>query len=320
MTAGETIGVDLGGTKMATAVVDSEQRILHQSRERSTGLEQEQLLKELEAEVGEALEARPNAAAVGLGIPCTIDQERGVAITAVNLPIENLPIRDWLSERLPIPVFIDNDANLAAYAEYLYGAARGARVLVMLTIGTGIGGGVVIAGEVFHGSIGAGAELGHIVIERDGPRCQGNCPNHGCVESLASGTAIAREGRAAGERHPESALGRALREGGFDGGQTVTDAAQAGDRVAREVVAAAGSNLGVALASYANIFNPDLIVIGGGAAEGAGELLLEPAREQVRGRALPPMNETPVRAAELGGGAGMIGAAAMAAHELDAAS
>ena len=126
-------------------------------------------------------------AAVGLGIPATIDHDRGIAISAVNLPIADLPIRDLVAERVGLPVFVDNDANVAALAEHLYGAAAGQPNAVMLTIGTGIGGGLILGGEIYRGSTGAGAELGHTVIQADGPPCQGNCPNHGCVETLASG-------------------------------------------------------------------------------------------------------------------------------------
>jgi glucokinase len=185
----------------------------------------------------------------------------------------------------------------------------------MITVGTGIGGGLIIDGEPYRGSIGAGAELGHVVIDLNGPRCQGNCPNRGCVEALASGTALGREGRVAGERNPDSALGKALAEGAEVDGRMVTEAAQAGDRTAIDTVALVGRRLGVAFASYANVFDPDVIVVGGGVIA-AGELLLEPAREELRSRALPPMNETRVAAAELGPEAGMIGAATMALEEL----
>jgi glucokinase len=179
---------------------------------------------------------------------------------------------------------------------------------------------LIIEGRIYRGSLGAGAELGHLVVNEGGPRCQGNCPGFGHIESLASGTAIGREGRAAAESEPDSALGRALAAGEEITGATVTEAAKAGDEVAGGVIARAGRHLGAALVSYANIFNPDVIVIGGGAAEGAGEMLLEPAREVLREQALRPMNETTVKHAELGGDAGMIGAAAMALAELDAAS
>ncbi|HJX32675.1 MAG TPA: ROK family protein [Solirubrobacterales bacterium] len=316
MTAGETIGVDLGGTKMLVGVLDHDSKVLWESREASTGQSEDELLDLLVREIDEAREARPAVAAIGLGIPATFDRERGVAISAVNLPIKDLPIRDVVSERTGLPVFVDNDANVAALAEHLYGAARGSRNAVMITVGTGIGGGLIVGGEVYRGETGAGAELGHTVIEIDGPRCQGNCPGRGCVESLASGSALGREGREAAEREPGSALGTMLAEGREIDGKAVTDAAQAGDPTAVGVVELIGSRLGVALASFANIFEPGAIVVGGGVIA-AGDLLLEPARREVRERALPPMDRTPVVEAELGEDAGMIGAAAMARIELE---
>jgi glucokinase len=311
----ETIGVDLGGTKMAVGVVDSEQHIHYEGKESSIGLSEDKLVEDLGRELEEAKQARPDVLSAGLGIPATIDHDRGVAIQAVNLEISDVPLRDLMQERIGLPVFLDNDANMAALAEYLYGAGRGAQNMVLLTIGTGIGGGLILGGEVYRGSTGGAAELGHIVIREDGLPCQGNCPNHGCVETYASGTALAREGKAAAEREPSSALGKALAEGPILG-RTVTDLAVNGDALATEVVADAGRHLGVALASLANIFDPDVIVIGGGVAA-AGELLIGPAREELQSRALDPMNGTPVKLAELGPDAGMIGAAAMALIELD---
>ncbi|HKH22420.1 MAG TPA: ROK family protein [Solirubrobacterales bacterium] len=315
MSTRETIGVDLGGTKMLVGVVDSERRIQYEGREPSVGLSEDKLVEDLARELQEAKDARPDVLAAGLGIPATIDRERGLAIHAVNLTITDVPIRDLMRERIGLPVFVDNDANTAALAEHLYGVARGAQDVVMLTIGTGIGGGLVLGGEVYRGSTGAAAELGHIVIVEDGLPCQGNCPNHGCVETYASGTALAREGTAAAQREPDSALGKALSAGPITG-RTVTQLALDGDALATEVVAQAGRHLGVALASLANIFNPDVFVIGGGVSA-AGELLIGPAREELQSRALPPMNRTPVKLAELGPEAGMIGSAAMALIELD---
>jgi glucokinase len=311
----ETIGVDLGGTKMAVGVVDSEQHIHYEGKESSIGLSEDKLVEDLGRELEEAIQARPDVVSAGLGIPATIDHDRGVAIQAVNLEISDVPLRDLMRERIGLPVFIDNDANVAALAEHLFGAGRGAQNVVMLTIGTGIGGGLVLGGEIYRGSTGGAAELGHIVVEEDGLPCQGNCPNHGCVETYASGTALAREGKAAAEREPDSALGKALAEGPILG-RTVTDLAAKGDALATDVVADAGRHLGVALASLANIFDPDVIVIGGGVAA-AGELLIGPARKELEARALDPMNRTPVKLAELGPEAGMIGAAAMALIELD---
>ena len=316
MSAGEIIGVDLGGTKMLLGVLGSGSEVLWESREASTGQGEDELVELLVREIGEARSARSGIAAVGLGIPATIDHDRGVAVSAVNLPLENVPIRDLVAERTDLPVFVDNDANVAALAEHLYGAARGADNAVMLTIGTGIGGGLILGGEIYRGTTGAGAELGHMPIEIDGPACQGNCPGHGCLETLASGTAIGREGREAAEREPGSALGKMQAEGRQIDGKAVTEAALAGDPTARAVFDLVGFRLGIALTGLANVFEPAVIVIGGGVIA-AGDLLLEPARRELRARALPPMNGTPVVAAELGEDAGMIGAAAMARIELE---
>jgi glucokinase len=316
MSEAETIGVDLGGTKMLVGVVDAERRVSFESREQSAGQTEKELLTGLERELSEAIATRPEVAAVGLGLPCTIDQRRGVAINAVNLPIRDLPIRDLIGERIGLPVFLDNDASVAALAEHLYGAARGAQNAVMVTVGTGIGGGLILGGRVFRGTNGGGSELGHTVVEFDGHPCQGSCPNRGCLEAVASGTAIAREGRLAAEREPDSVLGTALAEGRAIDGVLVTEAAKSGDEAAVAVFNLIGRKLGAGLTSFANIFEPEVIVVGGGVAAGAGELLIGPAREEVVSKALPPMNRVSVVGAELGGESGMIGAAAMARREL----
>jgi glucokinase len=311
----EAIGVDLGGTKMLLGVLDGDSETVWESRERSAGESEDELVELLVREIEAARAERPGVQAVGMGIPATIDHEKGLAISAVNLPIADLPIRDLVVERTGLPAFVDNDANVAALAEHRFGAARGTRNAIMLTIGTGIGGGLILGGEIYRGSTGVGAELGHVVIQADGPACQGNCPNHGCVEALASGTALGREGLAAAESHPDSALGRLQGEDKLVDGKAVTLAAQSGDEVAIGVFELIGTRLGVALASFANIFEPEVIVIGGGVIA-AGDLLLEPARRELEARALPPMKRIPVVAAELGEDAGMIGAAALARIEL----
>jgi glucokinase len=251
-------------------------------------------------------------AAVGFGIPCLIDQRSGMAVIAVNLPLAGISFADVMAERLGMPVFVDNDANVAALAEHRAGAAAGARDAVVLTIGTGIGGGLIVRGELYRGAIGSGAELGHMVIDMDGPPCQGNCPNRGCVEALASGTALAREARRIAEQRPGSGLARALQDGRELAGPLVTELAHDGDPSAIEVIELIGTRLGVAIASLVNIFNPQVVVIGGGVIA-AGELLLEPARAEVAARALPPSRDlVRIEAARFGVEAGMIGAAALA--------
>jgi glucokinase len=318
MSSPEAIGVDLGGTKMLLGVLAGEAEVVWDSREASTGQSEDELVELLIREIEEARSARPVVEAIGLGIPATIDHDRGVALAAVNLPLANLPIRDLLQERTGLPVFVDNDANVAALAEHRFGAGKGTREMVMLTIGTGIGGGLILGGEIYRGATGAGAELGHLVIEMDGLPCQGNCPNRGCVETYASGTALGREGREAAEREPGSVLGAMLADGHPVDGKAVTEAALGGDPTAVGVIDLVGGRLGVALASLANVFEPEKIVVGGGVMA-AGELLLEPARRELAARALTPMNRTPVLAAQLGQDAGMIGAAAMARVELERA-
>ncbi|UJA21037.1 ROK family protein [Thermoleophilia bacterium SCSIO 60948] len=311
------IGADLGGTKMLVGALDSERSELHRSTKPSGGHTQDELIETIATSLEAAIEEVPEAEAVGLGIPCTLDWERGIAIQAVNLPLKDVPIRDLLSERLGLPVLIDNDANVAALAEHRFGAARGSDVAVILTLGTGIGGGLIVGGEVFRGSSGGGAELGHVIVDLDGPPCQGACRSRGCIETFASGTAIARDGLAAAERERSGALGEILEAGGEIDGKAVIEAALGGDEIAAAVVAEAGRKLGAALTSLANVFEPGLFAVGGGVMA-AGDLVLEPARRELRERALPPQDETPVVPAELGPDAGMVGAALMALEHLEA--
>jgi glucokinase len=215
-------------------------------------------------------------------------------------------------------VFVDNDANLALFAEHRAGAAKGATEALMLTIGTGIGGGLLLRGELYRGAIGAAAELGHTVIDMNGPRCQGNCPNRGCVEAMASGTALAREAARLAHEQPDSGLARALAAGNTLAGPLVTELAYDGDAAATQVLELIGTRLGVAITSFVNIFNPQVVVIGGGVMA-AGDLLLEPARATVAERALTPSRElVRIVPAEFGVEAGMIGAAALAFDRLAA--
>ena len=318
MPARRTIGVDMGGTKLLAGAVDAGLGVHHRAQRSVTGLDQPALLDIAVDAVQEVREAAgAEVAAVGFGIPCLFDQRSGVAVVAVNQPLKNVPFADIMAERLGLPVFADNDANVAVIAEHRAGAASGCNEVVMLTIGTGIGGGLILGGRPYRGAIGSAAELGHVVIEIDGPPCQGNCPNHGCVEALASGTALAREAVRFARERPGSGLARALEDGRELVGPLVTELAYDGDEAALEVIELIGTRIGVALANYVNIFNPEVIVIGGGVI-GAGELLLAPARAVVAERSLPPSrDEVKIVAARFGVEAGMIGAAALAFDGLE---
>lgn len=312
------IGIDLGGTKLAAGVVGDDLVVHHRAHRFSRGADQTEILDRLVEVVDELRvqnESEEPIAAVGMGIPSLIEQSSGRAVTTVNLPLADVPIRDLMCERLGLPVAIDNDANVAALAEQRFGAAKRKSDVVLLTLGTGVGGGVVIGGKGFRGSTGAGAELGHMTVLADGPPCQGNCPNRGCLETLCSGTAIARDATALAAERPHSALAAVVAEGRDLTGAIVTELAAGGDEDAIAVLAQAGHYLGTGIVSLINIFNPEAVVIGGGAAA-AGELLLGPARAVVAERALSPSKQQcEIVPAAFGAEAGMLGAAVLAFDE-----
>lgn len=309
------IGIDLGGTKLAAGVVSGDLVVHHRAHRFSRGASQTEILDRL-VEVVDELKLQNKGEqpieAVGMGIPSLLDHETGRAVMSVNLPIADLPIRDLMAERLGLPVAIDNDGNVAALAEQRFGAARGMRDVVLLTLGTGVGGGIVLGGKIFRGSTGSGAELGHITVLADGPPCQGFCPNLGCLETMCSGTALARYANEHANENPDSPLGLELAAGREVTGATATELAHDGDSGSIAVLAKAGHYLGAGLVSLSNIFNPEAIVIGGGAAA-AGELLIGPAREHLAKFGLSPNKDiAKVLPAGFGAEAGMLGAAALA--------
>jgi glucokinase len=311
------VGIDLGGTKLLAGTVGPDLAVHHRALRQALGLDQAALLDTCVAAVEEARDVAGEGvvAAVGFGIPCTIDRRTGVAVFSTHLPIVDLPFGALMSERLGLPVAVDNDATCAVLAEARYGAGRGASNVVLMTLGTGIGGGLYLDGRLFRGATGAGAEMGHMVIDADGPPCQGNCPNRGCLEALASGSALVREAALRVGREPDTPLGRAMEEGVPLTGPLITEFAHDGDPVARASIEVIGRNLGVGLANLVNIFEPEVIVIGGGVIA-AGEMLLGPAREEMMRRALAPgRDEVRVEAAAFGSEAGMIGAALLAREE-----
>ena len=298
------IGVDVGGTKTLSAVLTREGAIEARVERHTIVSSQEALLAELDSAVDELRAEHSDVAAIGFGIPSRIDQRTGRAIASVNIPLADLDFRDRMHERHGLPVAIDNDGNAAAIAEWKAGAARGAGYVVMLTLGTGVGGGLILDGQPYRGAHGGGAELGHIVVDFDGPPCA--CGGRGHLEAVASGKAA-------------SVVARELYGSEADAHELVRRA-QAGESKAVEAMAKIGRYLGAGLATFVNIFEPELIVIGGGFGE-ASELLLGPAREVLARDGLVPGRETvKIVEAQLGADAGVIGAGMIAFEALDSGS
>ena len=310
MPSGCVIGVDLGGTKLLGGVVSDGLLVHHRARRPApaTGA-----LDALAGIVDELCAAGDEEiTAVGLGIPSLVDAGRGTAAWTNHLELAGVPVADVLSERLGLPVAVDNDANAALLAEHHAGAAAGARHALMLTVGTGVGGAAIVDGRLLRGAGGAAGEMGHVPVDADGPPCPGSCPGRGCLEARVSGIALAREGREAAQEDPRSALAAAAAEGREITGALVTELAHDGDAAARAAVARVGRWLGVGLAGLANVFDPEVVVIGGGVGH-AGELLLEPARAELAARARPPSAERVlVVPAAFGDESGMLGAALLA--------
>ena len=317
MPAPRVIGVDLGGTKLLAGAVDPALGVHHRVQRTVVGLDQQALLDVAVQVVTETIAAAgAPVQAVGFGIPVLIDRATGRAVVGVNTLLHDIAFADVMTQRLGVPVFVDNDGNCAALAEHRAGACRGYSEAIVVTLGTGIAGGLILRDEIYRGALGAAGELGHMVIEFDGPACHGNCPNHGCAEVYASGTALVEEARRLAAARPQSELTQVLASEPAVAGPLITELAQNGDEAALEAITLIGSRLGIVLANLINIFNPQVIAIGGGVI-GAGELLLAPARAVVAERVLPFLTDSmEIVAARFGVEAGMVGAAALAYHEL----
>ena len=302
------IGVDVGGTKIAAGVVTPDGEILEEARyptPHSPGTLVETIAKAI-TEVGDGYEA----GGVCLAVPGLILAQENKVVFSPNLhAIDGIPLKDELEPQIGLPLTIENDGNAAAWGEFRFGAGSEADHLVFVTLGTGIGGGVIAHGVLMRGAQGSGGELGHVTIQATGPRCA--CGNHGCLEALASGTAIARRARELAIENPESALGR-LAASRQVLGEDVTELAREGDDLALSVLDETGRWLGVGLAGFVNVFNPEVVAVGGGAME-AGELVLRAARREVTLRARPPSRDlAEVKVATLGPRSGVLGAAALA--------
>jgi glucokinase len=306
------LGVDVGGTKVAVAALHEVDVVAR--AERPTVLSSSQaLLDGLEATAREVIEDSGPPAAVGVGVPSQIDYGTGTVETSVNIPLTGVALREELGGRFGVPVFVDNDANVAALAEaHLLGCDE----LVMLTLGTGVGGGVVTGGRTFRGAHGLGAELGHFTLMPDGPPCPGNCPNSGCVEAYCSGQALERDATELARDKPGSRLAAALDADGEVSARDLVTAAEEGDSDAVLVLGRFARMLGVAIAGYVNVFEPERVVIGGGLSR-ASHLFFERAVQEAGARALPALyRRVEVSLAQGGPDAGVMGAGLLAQHEI----
>ncbi|MEJ7568308.1 MAG: ROK family protein [Gaiellaceae bacterium] len=297
MKSQRVIGVDLGGTKILAGVLDRD-GATHETCEVRTPTESQEALVEGIAEAVEQV-LEPGIAALGLGIPSVIDRSDGRSLGSINIPLAGIALGEVLGERFGIPAAVENDANAAALAEWRRGAGRGADDLVMLTLGTGVGGGLVLNGSLYRGW----AELGHVVVVADGPPCQGNCTGRGHLEAVASGNAA---DRAAEELWGPGSTAEQL-----------VERARAGDGEAVEAFARIGGLLGAAIGSFVNIFGVGLVVVGGGFGIAAADFLFEPALETARREALEPGRELRIVEAELGSDAGLVGAGLVGFEALD---
>ncbi len=299
MSTQRVIGVDLGGTKIAAGSIDADGQ-LHERHEVPTPVDsQEELLEAIVSAIEPLADERVNA--IGFGIPSLIDRSTGMSLGSVNIPLRDVVLTDLTQERLGTPAVVENDANVAALAEWKLGMGRGADDLVMLTLGTGVGGGLVLGGSLYRGA----AELGHVVVVADGPPCQGRCNGRGHLESFASGNAA---DRAAEKLWGEGATAELL-----------VGRAHEGDPAALEALSGIGHLLGAAIGSFVNIFAPEVVIVGGGFGMAAFEFLVPSALEIARREVVEP-DVLPVRivVAELGSEAGLIGAGLLAFEALGA--
>jgi glucokinase len=306
------IGVDVGGTKIAAAVVSTEGKILNEVRYPTQAVPPNRLVGTIAGAITEVKDSF-EVGGVCLAVPGLIRASVNTVIFSPNLhEIENIRLDEEIGGRTGMRVTVENDANAAAWGEFRYGSGKDVDHQIFITLGTGVGGGVITHGILLRGAQGAGGELGHVTLDPEGPHC--GCGNRGCLEALASGTAIQRRAREFANDRPGSALGQlALQRQVL--GEDVTKLAEEGNEAAVSVLKETGRWLGIGVAGFVNMFNPEVVAVGGGASR-AGEFILEPARREVELRARSPSRDlVEIKEATLGPVSGVLGAAALARDE-----
>jgi glucokinase len=306
------VGVDLGGTKIYTALVDLEGSIIKEVTVKTEANKGENVvLEKLLKTIDDVLEGTDinEVKAIGIGSPGPLDVEKGLIVYTPNLPFKNFNIVQPIKDRYKLDTYLDNDANVATLSEFMFGAGKGSKNMVFITVSTGIGGGAIINGSLFRGSTSNALEVGHTTVMKGGPRC--GCGNTGCAEAVASGTAIMKRAKEALESKVETSLNS------YDQvtAKEVFLEAEKGDKVSKDILNDALSYLGITVANLANTFDPDKIVIGGGVSE-AGRIVFDKIEEEMERRCLKTIyNHCNVEKAVLGNQAGVLGAAALAILE-----
>jgi glucokinase len=308
------IGIDLGGTKINGALADLEGKVLSKFTMPTNASEGEQavlgrIVKVIETVIEKANKTVEEIKTIGIGSPGPLDAKAGIIVTTPNLPFRNFQLVKPIIEKFNIPTFLDNDANVAAIGEYMLGSGKGTTNMVYITVSTGIGGGAILDGRVYRGSTSNALEVGHMTIVPDGPRC--NCGNKGCIEALASGTAIARQAREAIAAGLETSLSSLDVVTSYE----VYKEAQSGDKVSKDILDKSFNYLGIAVANIITSFDPEMFVIGGGVSQ-MGDVLFDKVQQVVNKRCFKSMSENcRIVPAGLGTDAGVMGAVALALLE-----
>ena len=312
------VGVDMGGTKILSAVIDAEGNILGTAKvptkaDASTSVVIDRIADSIQQAIGKSGVNAASIEAVGIGAPGPLDPETGVVIFAPNLGWRDVPLKAELEARVGIPTFVDNDVNVGTLGEHAFGAGKGVQNIVGIFVGTGIGGGIILQGELFHGASKTAGEIGHIIVKADGPRC--GCGVRGCLEALASRTAMTKQLRKAIKKKGKKSVISKLTDGDLSAIRSgvLAKAIRANDKLTLKVFKKATKYLGVGIGSIVNFLNPEMIILGGGVVEALDDTFLDNIRAAAKKYALPnTLDGVQIVRAKLGDNSGILGAAALA--------
>ena len=317
------VGVDMGGTKILSAVIDAGGNILGTSKV-STGADEgtsvviDRIAESIQKAINKSNVDKASIQAIGIGAPGPLDPETGIVIFAPNLGWRDVPLKAELQARTGLPTFVDNDVNVGTLGEHAFGAAQGVQNVVGIFVGTGIGGGIILKGELFHGASKTAGEIGHIIVKADGPRC--GCGTRGCLEAIASRTAMAKQFRKAIRKKGKKSVLTKLTDGDLSviRSGVLVKAIRAKDKLTLKVFKKATKYLGIGIGSIVNFLNPDMIVLGGGVVEALDDTFIDNIRSYAEKYALPnTLNGVQIVRAKLGDNSGILGAAALARQRFE---